>query len=277
MCRVTVACMGALLVAAAWGTCAHAGAWTQKAGGSYLKIATAYLNSSSDIDSNGDRVPKAGMGELRDVNLSAYIEYGLTDRLTLVGSIPYKRLRDIRTFATGRALERRSGFGDMELRLRWRLVEKSTVVSLAAGGKLPMWYADDPQSRVPLNSRKVDADLRLLVGRSLYPFPVYVTGELGFRARTGGFGNEAIYGLEAGATLGRFLLKGFVSGIQTLGECAPTGEVGLVGDQSVLKLSPGVIYRLKDWLELSAELIHVAWGCNTTAGSTYLVGIALKR
>ena len=128
-----------------------------------------------------------------------------------------------------------------------------------------------------MNSRKVDADLRLLVGRSLYPFPVYVTGELGFRARTGGFGNEAIYGLEAGATLRRFLLKGFVSGIQTLGECAPTGEVGLVGDQSVLKLSPGVIYRLKDWLELSAELIHVAWGCNTTAGSTYLVGIALKR
>ena len=140
-----------------------------------------------------------------------------------------------------------------------------------------MWYADDPLSRVPLSSRKVDADVRLLAGRSLYPFPGYLTGETGFRVRTGGFGNEVIYGLEAGVTLGRFLVKGFVSGIQTLGECAPTGEVGLVGDQSVLKLSPGVIFRVRDWLELSGELIHVAWGCNTTAGNSYLFGVALKR
>ena len=277
MAKRAIVCLAVLAIGGALATCAHAGAWTQKAGGSYVKVAAAYLDTGSDIDSNGDRVPKAGQGELRDVNLSAYVEYGITGRLTVVGSIPYKRLRDIRVFATGRALERRSGFGDLEVRLRHRLVAEPAVVSLAVGAKLPMWYAEDPQSRVPLSSRKVDADLRLLVGRSLYPFPGYVTGEAGFRARAGGFGNEAIYGLEAGVTIRRFLIKGFVSGIQTLGECAPTGEVGLVGDQSVLKLSPGVIYRLKDWLELSAELIHVAWGCNTTAGNTYLFGVALKR
>jgi hypothetical protein len=277
MARNAVVCLMATFGLWAYEGCAYAGAWTQKAGGSYVKIAAAYLNSGSAIDSDGNRVPKAGMGELRDVNLSAYVEYGFTDHLTLVGSMPYKRLKDVRTFANGRALERRTGFGDLELRLRWRIVSEPAVVSVAVGGKVPMWYADDPQSRVPLSSRKVDGDVRILVGRSLYPFPGYVTGEAGFRARAGGFGNEIIYGLEAGVTAGRLLVKGFVSGIQTLGECAPTGEVGLVGDQSVLKLSPGFIFRVRDWLELSAEVIHVAWGCNTSAGNTYLLGVALKR
>ncbi len=273
---ICAACLG--LASAAF-----AGAWTQKQGGYYFKVGAGYSNSTRDIDASGKQIQKANMGELRDLNYSVYLEYGLLDRLTFVGSAPYKRLRDIRilrdlnSVVTGTALERRSGFGDLEMGLRWLLASQPVVASVAVGGKIPLWYDEDPGTRVPLSSREVDADVRVLLGRSLYPFPGYVTGEIGYRIRGGAFSNEALYALEAGVMVNRFLFKGYISGIHTFGECNPVGEVGLIGDQNVLKLSPGVSYRLTDRLELSADLVHIAAGCNTAAGNTLLFGVALKR
>jgi hypothetical protein len=60
---------------------AGAGAWAQKKGGYYLKLAGGYLNSTADIDATGSRIKKAGLGELRDLNYSLYLEYGVLDRL----------------------------------------------------------------------------------------------------------------------------------------------------------------------------------------------------
>lgn len=262
---------------------AFAGAWTQKKGGYYFKAGTGYLNSTRDIDANGKQIQKANMGELKDLNYSTYLEYGLLDRLTLVSSVPYKRLQDTRTLRdlneviTGTALERRWGFGDMEMRLRWLLAYKPVVASIAVGGKIPLWYEEDPNTRVPLSSKNVDADVRILLGQSLYPAPIYVTGEVGYRIRGGDFSNEGFYALEAGITVDRFLFKGYLSGIHTFGTCNPVAEVGLIADQNILKLSPGLIYRLTNWLELSVEMIHIAAGCNTTAGNTFMFGIAFKR
>ena len=104
-----------------------------------------------------------------------------------------------------------------------------------------------------------------------------MTGEVGYRIRGGDFSNEGFYALEAGITVGRFLFKGYLSGIRTFGTCNPVEEVGLIADQNILKLSPGLIYRLTDWMELSVEMLHIAAGCNTTAGNTFLFGIAFKR
>ena len=256
---------------------ANAGAWTQKKGDYYAKVSGGYLNTTQDINAEGDKVDKDGEGRLRDLNCSAYVEYGITDQLTLVGTAPYKNMKDTRTFQTGTALERRWGFGDVELRMRRLLWNKDFVASVAAGAKVPTWFEDDESTRVPLSSKKMDWDARVLLGKSLYPVPGYVTGELGYRLRGGTFSNEWFYTLEAGITVDRVLIKGFISGIRTLGNCEPGDEVGLIGDQNVLKISPGIIYKLNSRVELSADLIHIASGCNTTAGNTFFVGVALKR
>ena len=256
---------------------ANAGAWTQKKSGYYLKLAGGYLNTTMDINAAGDKVDKDGEGRLRDLNCTAYLEYGISDALTLVASAPYKSMEDTRTFQTGTALERRWGFGDVEVRMRRHLWSKDFVASVAAGGKIPTWYEDDETTRVPLSTKKIDADARLLLGKSLYPLPGYVTGEVGYRMRGGTFSNEWFYTLEAGVTVDRVLIKGFISGIRTFGNCDPGDEVGLIGDQNILKISPGIIYRLNSRVELSVDLIQIASGCNTTAGNTFFVGVALKR
>ncbi len=267
---------------AAFGIClilangqARAGAWTQPKDGYYFKVSTNYLDTSSDIDASGSRIPKAGQGNLRDISTFIYIEYGLSDRLTLVTSLPYRRLSDRRIFETGIARERRSGFGDTEIRARWAISTGRTPISFAVGTKLSLWRPEGT-TRVPLSTGEADFDTRILVGRSLHPRPVYTTGELGYRLRGGAFSDELFYSFEAGISARRFSFKGLLNGTQTLGDCEPMGEVGLIGDQNILKISPGVIYALNERLEISLELIHTATGCNTTAGSVLSLGIAIK-
>jgi hypothetical protein len=267
---------------AAWTLClgliaaVFAGAWTQEPGGYYLKMASHYLSSRSNFDSEGLRVRKPGMGHLTDFNLHAYLEYGLRDRLTLVVAAPYKRLAEVRRFAGGLGREKSRGLGDLEMGLRWKLADRPAVTSLALGGHVPLGYTVDNTMRLPLGTGQPKGDIRLLLGRSLHPFPAYLTGELGYRVRGGAYGDEFFYSLEAGFSRRRLLLKGYVSGLRTLGTCGAAGQTGLVGDQDLLKVSPGLAYRLHERVHLGVELIHIASGCNTTTGTTLSAGVAFR-
>ena len=67
---------------------AAGGAWTQSERGYYLKLSGLSFTTTEELDADGESLPRVGDGELTDFGLSAYLEYGLTDRLTLVASIP---------------------------------------------------------------------------------------------------------------------------------------------------------------------------------------------
>ena len=280
----------------------------------YFKIAGLSFRSQDYLDIAGNRqarVAKPNTDELSDESLSAYLEYGLWEHLTLVATLPYKRLvyTEVREFKrsdtnTTEILtkdETNSGLADLELRLRWRLLRNPAVVSLALGGKFPVGYDIDQDgngppevdglglgpspvddgagadNKVPLGTGERDIDMRLLVGKSLYPLPGYLTSTVGYRKRGGAFSDEFFYGLEAGVTYKRLLVKGVVEGMRTMGDCGAMGQGGLVGDQDILKLAPGLIWSLSKHLEVGVDLFHIAAGCNTAAGTTYAVGLAFKR
>ena len=268
-----------------------AGAWTQPPGGLYLKLAGLSFRSLEDFDREGKRglrINKPHKNELSDNNISVYLEYGLRERLTLVATLPYKRLlytevrefnrSDTNTIDTRIQDEKESGFADLEMRLRWRLLEDPAVVSVTLGGKLPLGYEMQEESNVPLGTAEIDGDTRLLVGKSLYPLPGYATGAIGYRRRGGIFSDEFLYSLEAGFTYGNLLFKGVAEGLRTFGDCGATGAMGmLIGDRNSLKLAPGVIWSLGERLELGADLFHIVSGCNTAAGTTWALGLAFKR
>ena len=308
--------LAALLLAIA-PTQLHAGAWTQAPGGMYFKIAGLSFRSQDYLDAVGERrerVAKPSMEELSDESMSVYLEYGLWERLTLVGTLPYKRLvykktevKEFKSDVLDTTITRihpdevQSGLADLELRLRWRLLRNPAVVSLALGGKFPLGYDIDQDSigsldagglglgpspvdasagadsKVPLGTGERDIDMRLLVGKSLYPLPGYLTSTVGYRKRGGAFSDEFFYGFEAGVTYNRLLVKGVVEGMRTMGDCGAMGQGGLVGDQDILKLAPGLIWSLSKNLEIGVDLFHIAAGCNTAAGTTYAVGLAFKR
>ena len=277
----------------------------------YFKIAGLSFRSQDYLDAYGDRrerVAKPNIDELSDESLSAYLEYGLWEHLTLVATLPYKRLvytevrefkrRDTNTTEILTKDETNSGLADLELRLRWRLLRNPAVVSLALGGKFPLGYDMEQEgigsldagglglgpspvvgtdNKVPLGTGERDIDMRLLVGKSLYPFPGYLTSTVGYRKRGGAFSDEFFYGFEAGVTYKRLLVKGVVEGMRTMGDCGAMGQGGLVGDQDILKVAPGLSWSLSKHLEIGVDLFHIAAGCNTAAGTTYAVGLAFKR
>ena len=296
----------------------HAGAWTQAPGGMYFKLAGLSFRSQDYLDIAGNRqarVAEPSMEELSDQSMSAYLEYGLWERLTLVATLPYKRLvyknTEVKVFKSDvldttitriHPDEINSGLADLELRLRWRLLHNPSVVSLALGGKFPLGYDIDQNSigslsagglglgpspvngvagadnKVPLGTGERDIDIRLLLGTSLYPFlPGYFTNTVGYRKRGGAFSDEIFYSFEAGVTYKRLLVKGVVEGMSTKGNCGAMGQGGLVGDQDILKVAPGLIWSLSKHLELGVDLFHIASGCNTAVGTTYAVGLAFKR
>ena len=63
-------------------------AWTKKKGSGYQQIGFSYLTNNSIYNRDGAETQLNRA--VSDVTISEYIEYGLTDKITLSASIPFK-------------------------------------------------------------------------------------------------------------------------------------------------------------------------------------------
>ena len=90
------------------------------------------------------------------------------------------------------------GFADLTVSGRYALLDASFVVSLQGGVKLPLGYQEQPDNDgAPLGTGDVDFEGHLLVGKSLFPIPAYLTGSIGYRCRTGEL-HDQVLGYSAG-------------------------------------------------------------------------------
>ena len=188
----------AVVLGAALPSHAHAGAWTQKEGGIYNRFAVNYAVITEAFDASGTRVPSANNGEFTEWNVTYYGERGVTDRLTLVGSLPLKFLEERSDTPSGTRTLRNTGLGDLDLGVRYRLLAEPTVVSVSVLGKLPYLYDENRASAT--GNGQFDAEARLLVGRSLYPFG-YGGIEVGYRYRAEEPSDEYRYLIEYGGRI----------------------------------------------------------------------------
>lgn len=161
----------------------QAGAWTPKEGAAYHKFS---INNFSSNTSFGLQNPQ--QRNFSDTNVTYYFEHGINDRLALFGSVPYKHLSSGPTTSIG--------IGDVDLGLRYRLVQQgSLVVSTAWLLKLP--YAYPRHGNLALGNGQVDTEGRLLLGYGLGSYG-YLGAELGYRYRAGAPADEIRYLLEYG-------------------------------------------------------------------------------
>ena len=281
----------------------QAGAWTQPDGGYFLKIAPSYLSTSREFNHEGKRQAiqeeqfASEDASFRDFSLFAYAEYGLRERFTLIARFPFKILRLERQLLIGggrlRQLERlyTAGFGDLTLSLRSALLDGSLAVSVQTGLKIPLGYDRTPDDDgPPLGSGKADAEAHLLLGRSLYPLPAYLSAGIGYRRRGGRLHDEILYAVEVGYTVASLLLKIAVDGVQNrstpldiAGRTVVTPLPGgggalpdlLVGDQHVTKLNPAVAYSLRSGLALQAEVLYTIAATNSLSGTIFSLGLLL--
>ena len=292
---------------------AFAGAWTQKKGGYFLKLYSNYLFTKNEFNHDSKNVPIFNEriafkdASFRDINVTFYGEYGLEDWLTLVGSLRFKSLQaewqsylvppteDNEGIPAGpRSKPGTTGLADLTLGAKTKLFSAPFVLSLQSGVKIPLGYTQRPSNDgAPLGTGDVDLETQLLLGKSLYPLPIYITGGFGFRQRGGALHDEWIYSFEAGYTSGKFLFKVNFDGIRNTstppdipGFPVETGgngggndfpQIPNVGDLHVNKLSPSIIYNVKNNVSIQLEALHVITGTNTTNGTIYSLGFIISK
>jgi len=154
-----------------------AGAWTTHEGGMYNKFQFNYYSATQSFDRNGKKVDSGGKFE--DKNFAYYVEYGLKDNLTLISSIPVKQISN---HLDSGEKTKTTGVGDIDLAVKYRLFKgESAVISVQGLVKIPEAY--DKNRALPLGNGQYDAEAKLLLGKSLYPLPLYFGLELGYRMR----------------------------------------------------------------------------------------------
>ncbi len=260
---------------------ALAGAWTAKKGEVYLKLSANEFNSSSNFTVTGDVFdPFADFDDryskFRDRNLQLYIEVGLLDKLTFVGSVTYKELQQRTKLPNLEVGADNSGLADMDLGLRYRLTEGPNVLALALTVKLPWLYESD-DNFFELGNGQEDFDVRLLYGRSLGK-GFYGGLEAAYRFRTEEPSDEYRYLAELGWSHKRFYTRTKLEGIFAVDDFE---NVSTFGNPL---LNPR--YDLTSWLLTAGVSLSERWhleytytdtisGKNTANGDNSQIGVVL--
>lgn len=146
-------------------------------GAGQIIAGTAFSGSSRAFDARGNLIP---VPSYQKFELGAYIEYGLTDWLTLVAAPSYDRVREAAPAPIYPGLSY-TGPGESEIGARFGLYRsEAAVVSLEAGLRTPgaSFY------NAPFQLRRAGAlDLRLLAGQNLEiaGMPGFAEAQAGYR------------------------------------------------------------------------------------------------
>lgn len=151
---------------------ANAGAWTNKKGETYAKVAVNYFFADDQFGENTSEFE-----EFSDLNLNVYVEHGLRDDLTFFATTS---LKEIRNTADGVETSN-TGIADLDVGLRYNLINEPVVLSVQGLAKLPFLYDEDDE--LPLGNGQIDLEGKVLLGKSL--------------GRAGYFGLEAGYRFRA--------------------------------------------------------------------------------
>ncbi len=272
-----------------------AGAWTQPKGKFYSRISYDYYEADKYFhDGGASRSYSPGDGKKRDIEYeedlySLYLEYGVTDKLSLIASLNYKEAEWCykaggTPFVAVDKVARTSGLGDQELGLRYRIFNtEKGVFSIQAMYKTPEGYDEDDTG--PLDIQRGDSqedyELRLMYGQSLYPaIPGYFNVELGYRWRTQEPADEFKYLLELGIDFtSRFYGRVKLDGSANLGngenDLATLSDMDVGGNEvDIAKLDMALGVKINEHFGLEATYRPDLYGESTTDG--YTVGIALS-
>ncbi len=252
---------------------ALAGAWSQPKGHYYAKLSGILYTSDEVYNDMGVRQAQGMDNDSFDGTQGfLYVEYGLQDRLTIIGQVNAGVLASMNDLVKSET----TGIGDFDIGAKYQLVDGPIVLTPFVTMKIPTGYNEhyDP----PMGTGNADLELRLLAARSLYPLPLYIGVESGYRFRKGEYSNQIPYFVELGATpQPKLFVKGYVAGVDTrVGSEESIGEVGnlQVSEGNFAKMGINGAYNLTGrlWIDILAE--RTFDGENVGAGVSWGFGVS---
>jgi len=245
-----------------------AGAWTMEKGELYERFAFNYYYAGTEFSGNPDQLRL-----FRDMNISNYIEYGLTDNITFINALYYKFLK--KEDQCGDVSS--NGLGDIDLGLKGKIAGGSWgVLSVQGLVKIPgLYHESDP---LPLGNGQYDFELRTLYGRSLWPLiPGYCNFEIGYRWRQGDPSDEFRYLIEFGSDFtkyiyGRIKLDGILS-MENGNKYNNSGNPMASNNFNLGKLDIALGFRITNVWGLEICYRPDIYGSNTTQGAAYTLAL----
>jgi len=246
---------------------ALAGAWTSEPLHSWHRLGASYFASDEMWNDDGEveRVDTT----YTEWAVSYYGQLGITGWFDLWTTFAYK-------YGTSENdLEERTtaGISDITLATKFRFLEKPLVMSGQFAFTAPWAY--DKDAWLPLGDGLPDYELKLLIGRSLYPVPGYVGAEGGYKIREGFQPNLWVYLVEAGFSVwkvyARVKLDGYASAEGT--DASRTEARSVSPDSAVGKLESTLGVQIIQYIGVEGSYTYQMWGRNTGRGDTYAFGI----
>ena len=246
-----------------------AGGWTHAPGKGYFKLNEQIIRSGTYFQPSGKKIDITDQGRY---TTSLYGEFGLVERFTLVGYIPfYQRISE-----QGPGAETKTGTGDWELGARIGLLtNRATVVSLQVMAGLPLGDSFSDQQEVGLftGDGEFNQLFSLQVGHSLWPTPGYLKGEIGFNNRESGFSDELRYALEAGFMIDeRIGVSGWLRGVKALG----TGDEWTLNDQQYVSFGPEINFYFTTNAGITAGVTKYTGARNLLDAPAWDIGLFMK-
>ncbi len=265
-----------IIVGLAAGSC-YAGAWTADKGVVYHKLSGNAYSADKAFNNSGSRQSFPDHGEFSDTNITYYMEYGVLDNLTILASVAAKQLKS----EDDLQIARTRGFSDLDLGLKYRFLSGDFgVMSIQGLIKVPEFY--DDTDAVPMGNGQYDTELRILYGRSLYPFiPGYFNIEAGYRFRAQEPADEFRYLVELGMDITpiiytRVKLDGITGMDNADLQVGPTGNPTTTLDYDLGKLDLALGFKLSKPFSLELGYRKDIYGKNTAAGENFSLSMIVS-
>lgn len=257
----------------------NAQAWAKSKGHGFYKLDFSSIKATDVFDTKGDVVPFRTLG---NYTTSFYGEYGLTQKITVFGYVPFyvrNVVNETKGRQTGNIIEPgivNNNFGDMDLGFRYQLPIKN--VAVAANLLLGIPTGDAKQvDGLFTGDGEFNQLLKIAAGTGGKRW--WTQGALGFNNRTKGFSDEFRYDFEFGYKFfnDRLLAIFKINGIESFNNgSAQSAITGLFSNNvEYMGIGPEVLYyaNAKKTIGISARIAGATKGQNVLAAPSMSVGV----
>ncbi|HEY1470014.1 MAG TPA: hypothetical protein VGF61_13300 [Candidatus Acidoferrum sp.] len=254
---------------------AHANAWTQPAGGSQIIFNLSYFQTSHQYDNFGHVVPNPNGAYFRQFLLNPYMEFGLSDRTTLVVNayIPFLAYHDAFT------RQQSTGWGDTEIGIRRRITSLESRFVFSAQGTV-LFPAYSPDREPPPGNHNVDVEARVLLGHGTQfseKRNFFWDLEAAYRYRNGPPADQVRIDATVGIEPVRrilllqqfFVIKSLQNGAPLTAGTNPNAQ----SDFDLYKLQSSLVVALNKKNRVQVGWVDTVGGRNTGRGSSLLLSL----
>lgn len=239
--------------------------WTQERGGGFFQISGYSIDSYERLFDDDDGSFRTGR-EITDSTLEFYGEYGISDRLTLIGNLPFKFQESGKAVSnptltpTTIAAGDLSRLGNVRVGLRTEFIDRAALFSGQLDLEIPTGTFDR-QTGLSTGLDAVTLTPTVSVGRGWGRFHAF--GYLGAALRSDDFSHSRLMGAEGGVRLfGRLSVVGLIDSVESFED----GDVALPREN----LETGLYVNDQEYLAHGVKLLldlNDRWGVQFTSHS----------